>query len=510
MQHQEGKIINRVSALAVSWGRRAFVLLVLLASFAVTAEEVIVQLGRLSVVEPGFVVASVRVANQQILQVERFDDDKLRFLGKLIGQTDVQVVGENRENKTYSVRVVPDNDALLRAVRRDLDGIHEVEIYENFGRVVIKGEMNNPRDWTTVQKVVEAYGGQILNLATFRPGPGVILNLQKALQVAGFEVITDGTNVSNLPSNTLLVLGGQDGVRVSGFVYSKNQLEQIRRIVAGQPYLALLDGQNQAKEGQLSAVVEVKIEPVMLELDVYFAVILDNDLKQIGVNLAEQGLLAIDATATLLRGTFGPSDYSGLTGSYIVNSGLHGTLKFLQTTGPKRIFSGGHMTFKNYADDWKKFHSGGTKKVKVASSDSANLVDIDYGLMIKVKGGLLDKETAELDLVLELSDADGSGGGDYDVKRHTMESSVQCPLGKTLVMGGTERLMESFSKDGVPILRDIPLVNYFFSEQKKTTDKVHLLILISPQLAPGSVAIQSLSGRTEGTFDKAQQPLQRK
>lgn len=511
MQHQQEEISCRIKDLTIVFFSRVILMFMLLLAVnsmtAAAGEAVVVQIGGLRVVEPGFSVTGVRVANDAILQVERFDNNKLRILGKNLGQSDVQVVGDDGDDKTYSVRVVPDNEALLRAVRRDLDGIHEVEIYENLGRVVIKGEMNNPRDWAIVQKVVEAYGGQILNLASFRPGPGVILNLQKALQVAGFEVITDGSNVSHLPPNTLLVLGGQDGVRVSGFVYSKNQLEQIRRIVAGQPYLALIAEQKEVKEGQLPAVVEVKIEPVMLELDVYFAVVSDKDTKQIGVNLAKEGLIMIDTTAALFSGTVGSGDSAGLSGSYVINSGLAGALKFFQGSGPGRTFSAGHMTFKNYADDWKKFHSGGTLKVKVTSSDSAELVDIDYGLMIKTKGGLLDKETADLDLVLELSNPVGNEFGDYDVKRDTMESSVQCPLGKTLVMGGAEKLMENFSKDGVPILRDIPLINFFFSEKTQKTEKMHLLILISPQLAPGAVAARPASDRTKGTFEKSQQPL---
>jgi len=485
-----------------------WVLLALIGGWVVYAgEQVSVAFGRLQVVEPGFVVTGVRVANQGVVQIERLGNDRLSIHGRAVGQSDVQVIGENGEDKTYSISVVPDNEELLRAVRRDLDGVHEVDVYENLGRIVLKGEVNNPRNWSLVKKVAEAYGGQILNLASFVIGPSVILNLQKALETDGFVVVTDGSQVSRLTPNTLLLLGDQDGVKISGSVYSKKQREQINRVVSGQPYLVIADGQQQVKEGQLPAVVDVNIEPVMLELDVYFAVLRDSDMKQVGTNLLGNGLITINAAADLLSGVIGRNESSGPNGSYIIKSSMSGTLQYFQAIGPSQTFSAGHLSFKNYAEDWKKLHSGGTLKVKVTSSENAALVDIDYGLIIKTKGGLLDQDTADLELNLELSNPILKNG-DYDVKRDVIESAVQCPLGNTLVMGGVEQYMENIDIDGTPLLREVPVIKYFFSKKTQQNEKLRMLILISPQLAPSAVAASPVSERTQGTVEQAQQPLQ--
>jgi type II secretory pathway component GspD/PulD (secretin) len=171
-----------------------------------------------------------------------------------------------------------------------------------------------------------------------------------------------------------------------------------------------------------------------------------------------------------------------MAGSYSINSGLQGALKFFASSGPGRIRTAGHMTFKNDAPDWRMYHSGGTLKVRVASENATSLEDVDYGLIMKIRGGLLDSKTTGLDVNLELS-YPVPIGTDYDLKRNHIETTVNCPVGQTLVLGGMKNLVEQTSEEGVPFLRSIPAISWFFSEKNNRTEDNKILIMLSPQIA---------------------------
>jgi len=121
------------------------------------------------------------------------------------------------------------------------------------------------------------------------------------------------------------------------------------------------------------------------------------------VNLAKDGLLMVDTTAAAFAGTMGRNSSSGFQGQYIINSGLKGALNFFAKSGPERTHDVGHLTFRNDAPEWRTLQSGGTLLIRVVSENTAQMQQIDYGLILKVKGGLVGPDNASLDLELELS-----------------------------------------------------------------------------------------------------------
>jgi len=54
------------------------------------------------------------------------------------------------------------------------------------------------------------------------------------------------------------------------------------------------------------------------------------------------------------------------------------------------------------------------------------------------------------------------------VKKNKVVSTVTCPVGKTLVMAGADRLTEAVAKSGVPYLRKVPVLQWLFSERMST------------------------------------------
>ena len=487
----------------------AFALLVLFAGHAGAEErkQVVVTVGKMTVIDTPFAVKGFRVADTGVTKVEKHGERQLRVMGVKPGTTDLQVTGGDGLSTIFTITVQENVKAVYAAIMRDLDTVPEVDISINMGRVTIRGEVSSIDHWKYLMRVLKLYQGSVVNLATFRPAPEVMLGFKDALKKTGFVIKEESDKTELKPGELSLKFGGNN-IYVGGTVYSKNDLNKIYDVIKGQAWLVTekkMDGPEEASV-KLLANVNVSVIPTMIELDTVFAGVTDQEATQIGVNLAKAGLIAIDSTAAAFKGTIGKDRHGAWGGSYTVNSGLKGALRFFAGSGPGRVNTAGHMVFRNDSPDWKSYHSGGTLKVKTATNDRVGLDDIDYGLIMKVKGGLADRNTASLDVELELS-YPVPVGEDYDVKKNNIKTSVLCPIGHTIVMGGMKSLIEQTSHDGVPFLRSIPILQWLFSESKKEKQESNILILMSPQIAGAARSTRPVSDTTISTERESLMPV---
>ena len=107
----------------------------------------------------------------------------------------------------------------------------------------------------------------------------------------------------------------------------------------------------------------------------------------------------------------------------------------------------------------------------------------------------MDSKNTALDVNLELS-YPVPIGADYDLKRNHIETTVNCPIGHTLVLGGMKNLVEQTSEEGVPFLRSIPVVSWLFSEKNNRKEDSKILIMLSPQIAGATKAAPPVSLET--------------
>ena len=499
-----------------SWGSvlTAVVAVLLAATCALQAadsEPVSVTVGKMEVVTTPFPVEGFRVADKGVAIVESLGKQQLRIMGLKAGTTDLQVTGQSGLSALYTVTVIENIKAVYGALTRDLDTIPEVELTINMGRVLIKGEVSSIDHWNYLSKVVSMYGPEAVSLASFHPAPEVMLQLKKAFEKGGFTVQDEGDESPPAPGILSVKFTG-DNIFVRGQVYGQRDLDRIAQIIGAQSWLVLSTDKEQQEDAALKvkAILDVTIVPTLIELDAAFVGVTDVQEKQVGVNLAKAGLIAIDTTAMVFRGAVGESRpetgrASQFEGSYVINSGLEGALKFFGGSGPGRFHTAGHMTFKNDSPEWRSYQSGGTLKVRVAGRDGTSLEDIDYGLIMRCKGGLSNPKTAELDVELELS-YPVPIGFDYDLKRNKIDTTVACPLGHTLVMGGMKSLVEQSSNEGVPFLRSVPVVSWFFSEKNEKLENSKVLVMLSPQIAGAPKLSPPVSEETLSTAEEAEIP----
>jgi hypothetical protein len=484
-------------------------LLFALPSAAPAQEEKTISLtaGEMHVVAVPFVISSFRLADEKIAKVELFDNQNIRVIGQVAGSTDLQVKGDGNAFATFTINVVENVKAILDAMRRDLDEVPEVDLNVSLGRVVVRGEINNVSHWDMLQKVVALYGDRVANLATFRPAPEVLVALKQDLEKAGFKVVERGDELAGQPGVLTVEVSGNN-LFINGAVFSRADLAKIENVVSAQRWLAVKKEEGAAKdESRIHGIINVTVIPSLLELDVAFLNVTDVEEKQTGINLVKNGLILVDTTSAAFQGTLGDDAESGFAGSYTINSGLAGSLRFFGASGPGRRVTKGHMTFKNDAPDWQTYQSGGTLKVRVASQDAADLEDIEYGFIMKVKGGLISADTAALDLDLELSFPIPIGQ-DYDLKKEHLFSTVNVPMNKTLVMSGINDLSQKVSKEGVPFMRNVPLLSFLFSEKNELIENRKVLIMVSPSLTSASLPGSKYSDSATETIHQAEQPVQ--
>jgi general secretion pathway protein D len=69
-----------------------------------------------------------------------------------------------------------------------------------------------------------------------------------------------------------------------------------------------------------------------------------------------------------------------------------------------------------------------------------------------------------------------------DTKENTMLSVVKLKNNQTLVLGGLITNDRSFQVNGIPVLKEIPLIKYLFSSKEETTTRKELVFVITPHI----------------------------
>lgn len=511
MRNQETSFMNRFvfKTVGLAIVQACMFSLATVSSVGAADKSITLAVGKMEILDVQFAITGFRVADPGVAKGELLSGRKMSIVGLKTGTSDLQVTGKGGEEQTYAVNVINDVQMLLGAMRMALNDVPEVEMSANLGRVLIKGEISNLGHWNTLKNVVAAYGkGAVMDLTTLRMPPELVLRLREGLKKAGFEIAKDNEDVGDSTPGRLSVEGTGRTIYVKGRVFSTGDIAKIESVVAAQHWLTMKPKEGEVDDGDeatYTGIINVSVVPVMLEVDVTFLAITDEDQQKLGVNLLSAGLLTIEGAGALAGDalttwsssggsetvdgvkTLSPNTVSRTksrsydnSGTYSVAADLAGTLNFYISKHPDRLIEKAHFTFKNDAVDWKEYHSGGTLKIRIVSDNASDIEDIDYGLIMKVKGGLLDADNISLDMNVELSAPEEiAGTADYDLKRERIETSLNCPIGHAVIMGGMNKLLEGVDESATPILRSVPVLKHLFSEKASSRIEKRLLVLMS-------------------------------
>lgn len=444
---------------------------------AAVLSQVRLEAGGMTMIEPPFVVRDFSLSNDRIARVEITGERQVRVSGLRPGSGDLQLTGET-VSKTYRLVVSDNLTESLAALKKDLDAIPEIRIGVNRDRIVLQGEISSMENWTLLENVLKYHNDNIVNLVRFRPAPEAMLKLQKALEGAGYKIA--GGNEE--PGKGELSIRCFDGfLTVSGTVYSPEDVKRITSLIGAMPWISL--GPSANPKAPLSAQVNIQVVPEMLELNAVCIGFDKSQVERIGYNFAEKGIpLNFSAIYdVLINNSFG---FRGNGGSVNMKTDLETMLQLFCNNTDSYFRRLGYVTFQsNDTPVFRELHDGGTLKVKVSGIDNGSLQDIPYGFILKVKGGLTGVDSVTMEIEMELSSYALINDGDYDVKKNKVTTSVSCKLGETIAIAGFKEFTDNDGgPKGVPFLRHIPVLKYFFSESDSDSRDKQVLVVISPTL----------------------------
>ena len=459
-------------------------------------EKVVLSIGVLKVVDLPFARETFRASTPDVVQVEAFTDRQLRLTGLKPGVCEVIVYGGGL-TKQYSVTVMDNVRKLFDRLRADLDALPELELTINQNYIVVKGEVSDVAHWRQLRQVLPLYGETVQSFATFRPKPESLVNLKKLMADSGFEVVDE-----TIPKETGKIGFGysQDAITVSGRVYTKSDIAALQQVFATQDWMA--PAGSDKSDGRIKLIMNLSIEPTMIDVGAVYVGVSSSEGKQIG---SDPGTFSIEGNfsslVNLLRG--GASRHHATIGA-----SLNPTIKFLAENGVSRFKAAGHLTFiSNEEGKEVSFHQGGTMNVRVSGVNSGDLKELPYGLTMKVSGGLIGANKVKLNVSLSRDDPPAiNAAGDYDQKQSSVETSIICGLGETVVLAGMKEISENTTgPNGVPYVRKIPVLSWFVSQKGEQLTDMQLLVLVSPRVATHETSIDiPPSAETADTLEKAE------
>ncbi len=249
--------------------------------------------------------------------------------------------------------------------------------------------------------------------------------------------------------------------------------------------------------------LQVLIEATILEVQL-------NDDLQYGVEwFFSQGNLGIGfSTANSLVGAPGFSAVFENGNNLAVISALS------EVTDIKVISSPQLMVLDNQSarlqvGDQVPFESGTV--VSSGGTDATIFQQIDTGVILEVTPRINAGGLVVLQIVQEVSNvAEEAGVGDNPIiSQRQVESTVAVQSGEMLALGGLIRDNRTQSESGVPILMDIPILGNLFKQTVDNTERVELLVLITPRVVRNQAEARKVTNELRQRL-KSLEPLERK
>ncbi len=138
-----------------------------------------------------------------------------------------------------------------------------------------------------------------------------------------------------------------------------------------------------------------------------------------------------------------------------------------------------------------KFFAGSTLNVAVSGNDSPGSIEkVETGITLQVTPTFLPNGSIQLSLMVSRSSFETEAVGNFQesvkVSKNEVTANVIMKFSQTLVLSGLREKEIVEGKTGVPILMDIPLVQYFFSNKKTSDIHKSILIFLTPRrVLPG-------------------------
>ncbi|MBQ7251908.1 MAG: hypothetical protein IJS32_04825, partial [Kiritimatiellae bacterium] len=359
--------------------------------------------------------------------------------------------------RVTQVLVLPALSESALAVYSLVGDIPGVEVYDAAGKIVIDGKVASASEKSRVDALVAAFGNGVLNLSVLDTG-------KSNEAIADFILRSSGCDTLSVS-----ILG--DTAYLRGTVPSDAARSNV---------LALAST-------QIAKIVDMtEVREDMIETEVLFLRVQKTSGWNFGMNLLDGG----DGLA--LQGSFNGSQayadrhWGGLQMGVGWTATLAPRINAILSDGGGEVVARPRVGTR--IGERGRFLSGGEMYYKTAGEVSGDLKSVEYGIELSVAPRYLSGDRLCNDISIELSFPNQqASSADLSLDKYTIESSVVCELGQSVILSGlTERIRNS-ATDKTPVLGDIPVVNLFFSARSKELTESELIAVITPRLLDGDL-----------------------
>lgn len=139
------------------------------------------------------------------------------------------------------------------------------------------------------------------------------------------------------------------------------------------------------------------------------------------------------------------------------------------------------------------------------SGETSSVTDRPIGIGISVTPTFIDSESILLAIrahrsFIEAVDVNIAFGQSLQTSRNSVSANVLLKMDQTLILSGLSEREVQRSSDGVPVLKDIPGIQYLFNNTTKLNYTSSVLILVTPRQPPVDAHLMNQAISSMGTL----------
>ncbi len=453
------------------------------AAFA-QGQKIIIGKNGSRTLEPGFQVEKYQILGSKDLVGVDVNGGVARVTGLKEGSCSVKVIGSGNMEEVYEVVIGDDLMQVQRNLQTELDEVSGIEIVKVGTSLIVRGEVNDPDGWRLLKTTLSHgdYRNLVKDQTKFRVQADTLKNFYQQLRNAKF-VLTD--NPQEARDGKLYVKYEDNMVLINGAVYSAADVERLDQIIAAQAtWLRLDDGKSVSEKFDWKPICrkDVTIDHRLLHMDVVIVGYEEKNAKNYGTENRPVVSMAFNSLWDLVAG-------HAKNDTFQINADLNAVLDFLKKNEITRQSTGGYLRFKCNDTEPSNLKIGGTLKVKLKGDSSLSgsnerFEDIEYGFFIDKKlANLVDSGNVDVKFDVNQKTPIPMEGGyqeGYNIEERKYNPAIVCPLGKTVVIGGYRDFKETTAPlVGTPILRNVPILGWFFSKDAESIEDIKIMMLVS-------------------------------
>jgi len=134
------------------------------------------------------------------------------------------------------------------------------------------------------------------------------------------------------------------------------------------------------------------------------------------------------------------------------------------------------------------FYSGGvvTAGLNGGGVSGAQVTNIPTGVSLSITPTFIDEDTMMLAVKVSRSyisgtQAQGGFNAGISTEQHAVTANVMVKYGETLILDGLASRLINGSQDGVPVLQDIPIIQYLFNQKQQLQYSENVIVMVTPR-----------------------------